>query len=153
MTGPPKEVEGGVPHHQDDRPSTHDFSSRQATHRGIDSSAPTAETSVVTGSQQVAWYETHLFLEAVLAQANLGPLAPAGSPQWCELSDGDPRKLLSLAVDGVHHVLRKSTSQEALADASRAVSAAADWSKIAREMQQCNDFHASKPWLRRRALP
>jgi hypothetical protein len=40
------------------------------------------------------------------------------------MSDGDPRKLLALAVDGEHHVLRKEVAQTARAEASRAVSGA-----------------------------
>jgi hypothetical protein len=104
-----------------------------------------------TGSQQVSWWETHRFLETVLAQANFGPLPRAGSPAWCALADGDPRKLLALAVDGEHHVLRVEVAQSAMAEASRAVSAAADWPGIARETQQRSEFRAARPWLRRSA--
>jgi len=100
----------------------------------------------------VSWWQTHEFLKAVLAQANAGPLPWAGSPAWCDLADGDPRKLLALAVDGEHHVLRKEVAQTAHAQASREVSVAANWSGIAREIQQRNSFHADKPWLRRAAL-
>jgi hypothetical protein len=52
------------------------------------------------------------------------------------MSDGDPRKLLALAVDGEHHVLRKEVAQTSLCDASRAVSAAADWRAIAHEIRR-----------------
>lgn len=100
-------------------------------------------------SQQRAWWPCHEFLKAVLAQANVGPLPQAGTPEWCELSDGDPRKLLALAVDGEHHVLRIETAQEACAEASRGVSAAVDWTCIAREVRQREDFYGRHPWLRR----
>ncbi|BBY35881.1 hypothetical protein MMAN_57980 [Mycobacterium mantenii] len=90
----------------------------------------------VSASQQVSWSETHQFLEAVLAQANVGPLPWAGTPEWCAMSDGDPRKLLALAIDGEHHVLRKEVAQAAHAQASRAVASAADWSAIANEIRQ-----------------
>lgn len=89
-----------------------------------------------TGSQQVSWSEVHRYLEAVLAQANIGPLPWAGVPEWCAMSDGDPRKLLALAVAGEHHVLRVEVAQTAHAEASRAISAAADWSAIANEIRQ-----------------
>ncbi|HME16031.1 MAG TPA: DUF2742 domain-containing protein [Mycobacterium sp.] len=102
-------------------------------------------------SQQVSWAETHRFIETVVAKANAGPLPWAGSPAWCELSDGDPRKLLALAAAGEHHVLRVEVAQTARAEASRAVAAAADWPKIARENKQRNDFYAARPWLRRAA--
>ncbi|WP_241666405.1 DUF2742 domain-containing protein [Mycobacterium marseillense] len=101
------------------------------------------------GSHQVSWWETHRFIEAAVAQANTGPLPPAGTPAWCELADGDPRKLLSLAIDGVHHVLRKEVAQAARAEASRAVSAAADWTAVARELSHREDFYRRHPWLRR----
>lgn len=101
------------------------------------------------GSRQVSWYETHQFIEAAVAHANAGPLPWAGTPEWCEMADGDPRKLLALAVAGEHHILRVEVAQAAQAEASRAVSAAADWPKVAREIQQRNEFRASRPWLRR----
>ena len=88
------------------------------------------------GSQQVSWSETRRFLEAVLAQANVGPLPWAGSPEWCAMSDRDPRKLLALAADGEHHVLRKEIAQTALAEASRAVSGAVSWKSVASEIQR-----------------
>ena len=84
-------------------------------------------------SQQVSWWETHRFIETVLAQANaVGPLPWAGSPEWCELADGDPRKLLALAIAGEHHILRVEVAQTAHAEASRAISDAADWSEVSR---------------------
>jgi Protein of unknown function (DUF2742) len=83
-------------------------------------------------SQSVSWWETHQFLQAAIAQASLGPIPAAGTPAWCELDDSDPRKLLALALDGEHQVLRKEVAQSAMADASRAVSAAADWPAVAR---------------------
>lgn len=86
-------------------------------------------------SQQVSWYPVHEFVEAVVAQANVGPLPVAGTPPWCELAAGDPRKLLSLAVAGEHHVLRVEAAQAAAAQASQAVSASADWSAVAQTVR------------------
>ncbi|MEY8015251.1 DUF2742 domain-containing protein [Mycobacterium servetii] len=106
-------------------------------------------TVPVTRSQQVSWYETHEFMQALLAQANCGPLPWPGTPSWCELADGDPRKLLSLAAFGVHNALRVETAQAALAEASRAVSAAADWPKISQEVRQRNEFRAEHTWAKR----
>jgi hypothetical protein len=100
-------------------------------------------------SQQVSWWETHLFIEAAIAQANLGPIPAAGTPAWRELDDSDPRKLLALAASGVHHCLRVDAAQSAMADASRAVSAAADWGRIGRRIREHNEFYVARPWLRR----
>jgi len=102
-------------------------------------------------SAQVSWEETHRFIEVALARTNAGALPAAGTPEWCAISDDDPRKLLALAVAGEHHVLRVDVAQTALAQASRDVSAAAHWSKIGREVKQLNEFRSSRPWLKRRS--
>lgn len=60
----------------------------------------------------------------------------AGTPAWCELADGDPRKLLAVAAAGEHHVLRVETAQQAHADASREIAAAAPWSTLARRVSR-----------------
>lgn len=104
----------------------------------------------MTGSQQVSWSAVHEFLQAVLTRANAGPLPWAGTPAWCELADGDPRKLLSLALCGEHHVLRVEVAQQAQAEASRTVADAADWPAVAREVGQRENFYSQRPWLRRK---
>ncbi|ORB92794.1 hypothetical protein B1T49_11565 [Mycobacterium persicum] len=86
-------------------------------------------------SQQRAWWPVHEFIEAVVRQANCGPIPAAGTPSWCELADGDPRKLLAVAIDGEHHVLRVETAQEQHANASKAIAAAVDWPQISRKIR------------------
>jgi hypothetical protein len=108
----------------------------------------TASKSVA--SQQVDFYDTHLFMERAIARANLGDLPAAGTPLWSALDDQDERKLLALALSGVHHCLRVEVAQSELAAASRAISAA-DWSAVSREIQQRSDFYSARPWLRRAA--
>lgn len=81
-------------------------------------------------SQQIAWFECHQFLQALLEHANVGPLPAAGTPAWCELPDADPRKLIALAEAGVHHALRLDAEQTAKAQASRDISASANWRSI-----------------------
>ncbi|AYE93449.1 hypothetical protein C0J29_00080 [Mycobacterium paragordonae] len=83
-------------------------------------------------SQQCAWWPVHEFLEAVVQQANYGQIPAPGTPSWCALADGDPRKLLSVAIAGEHHVLRVETAQEQFAEASKAIAGSADWSATAR---------------------
>ncbi|GFG71849.1 DUF2742 domain-containing protein [Mycolicibacter senuensis] len=83
-------------------------------------------------SRQVAWWPTHQFLTEYLAKSNLGDLPAAGTPRWCALADGDPRKLAALAVGGEHFVLRCEIAQEAAAEASKAIAAAEDWPVVAR---------------------
>jgi hypothetical protein len=100
-------------------------------------------------SRAVAWWPVHEFIARVIAQADDFPAA--GTPAWCALADGDPRKLLAVAVAGEHHVLRIETAQEALAEASKDISAAADWKSIAQEYQTLTNFRASRPWMKRTA--
>ncbi|WP_373138290.1 DUF2742 domain-containing protein [Mycobacterium marinum] len=110
-----------------------------------DSSRTTTEAGPLRAgspqSQQQAWWPVHEFLEALLQQANCGHLPAAGTPSWCELADGDPRKLLAVAVDGEHHVLRVETAQEQHAETSKAVAAAEDWPAHARSIRRHNEVY------------
>jgi hypothetical protein len=101
-------------------------------------------------SRTVSWWPVHEFLAAVLAQADTTPPA-AGTPAWCALADGDPAKLLALAVAGEHHVLRIEIGQEARAEAAKAIAAAADWPKVAREIQQRHAARRSGARIERRS--
>lgn len=108
------------------------------------------EFTAALASQQVSWWPVHEFLQAALAQANCaGPLPWPGTPAWCDLADGDPRKLLALASFGEHHALRVETAQTAKADAAQDVSASADWSQIARELRGRDAARASGAYIRR----
>ncbi|BBX67817.1 hypothetical protein MPSYJ_12780 [Mycolicibacterium psychrotolerans] len=82
----------------------------------------------------------HLFLEAVVAQANCGRLPIAGTPAWAELADGDPRKLLAVAIAGEHWVLRYQVGQEQRAEAAEDVWDGADWSEVARQVQRRHEI-------------
>lgn len=80
-------------------------------------------------SREVSWWPVHEFVAALVAQLD-EPLPTAGTPTWCALSGGDPRKLLALAVAGEHHVLRLELDQNASSEASKAVAAACDWGRV-----------------------
>lgn len=95
---------------------------------GAGSPAPT--------SKEVSWWSVHLFIEAAVAQANCGPLPTAGTPAWAALADGDPRKLLSLAVAGEHWVLRTEIGQEERAQAAQDVWGGENWTDVARQVQR-----------------
>lgn len=113
-----------------EKPTTaHDF-----TRRGIE-------------SQQVDWWAVHEFAQKRIDQAPDYPLL--GTPRWCQLDDRDPRKWAAVLDAAQHHAVRIEVAQTAMAEASRAVSAAADWAQIARESAQIREFFAEKPWLRR----
>lgn len=144
---PPIKVEGRAPHHQG-QPSTSSLSNLHATHRDTDPNAQPAETLDATRSQQVSWWSVHEFVTAVLNQVNDWPAA--GTPAWCSLANDDPRKWAAVLDGGRHHALRLELNQEVRAAASWAISAAADWPEVARAIQQRNDFHAVRPWMRRK---
>ena len=102
-----------------------------------------------TASRSVAWWPVHEFMAALLAQAN--DLPPAGTPAWCAMSDGDPRKLLALAAAGEHHVLRVEIAQEAQAEASKTIAASADWHALARALRQSDQARRSGAYIEREA--
>lgn len=85
------------------------------------------------------------FVHLLLAMAGIDgdELHPAGTAAWRALPDDDPAKLLSCLIDSPHHALRVEAAQAAMAQASRAVSAAADWGQIARETIALNSFRAN----------
>lgn len=101
-------------------------------------------------SQQVSWWSVHEFVTEALKQVGGWPLL--GTPAWCSLSNDDPRKWAAVIDGGQHHALRVELGQEARAEASRAISAAADWLAIAQEFHQRDAFYAAKPWLKRAAI-
>lgn len=98
-------------------------------------------------SRQVNWLTVHLFVQPYLDAVGSYPMA--GSPAWRALPDSDPKRWAALLDASQHWALRVDTCQEAMAEASRDISAAADWSQVATEMVQYNSFYAARPWLRR----
>lgn len=102
-----------------------------------------------TESQQVSWWSVHEWVQRYLDAA--GHYPPAGTPSWCDLADGDRRKWAALLDAARHWVLRVETHQEQLAEASKAVSAAANWPAVAQEIRDLESFRAACPWANRRA--
>jgi len=99
------------------------------------------------GSRQVSFWSVHQFVEPLLTAVGTWPMA--GSVEWCLLDDDDPVKVAALYDAAQHWALHLELNQEARAEASKAVSGAADWPKIAREIQEINNFRASRPWATR----
>ncbi|OBG14842.1 hypothetical protein A5768_08255 [Mycolicibacterium fortuitum] len=58
-----------------------------------------------------------------------------GTPQWCQMDDTDARKLMALVLGGVREALTNDTHQTAMAEASQAISAAADWTALAQRIR------------------
>lgn len=107
----------------------------------------TGTSEFSNSSRQVSWWEVHEFVQPYLTAAGSWPMA--GTPEWCLLDDNDPMKIAALYDAAQHWALRVETCQEARCQASRDVSAADDWSRVARKMVQRNSFYAARPFLRR----
>lgn len=119
--------------------------SRPSTTNGDLHSADSTANS--TASAAVSWWTVHEHVSPLLDAVGSWPMA--GTPEWVALPDDDPAKIAALFDAARHWALRVDTSQEAWCQASRAVSAAADWAAIGREIRSRNDFYRSRPWLKR----
>jgi hypothetical protein len=100
-------------------------------------------------NRQVAWLEVHLWRDRMLEQPGVQSFPVVGTPLWCALPDDHPVKLAAAVDAAQHHALRADTAQEQLAAAAQAISAAEDWSAIARANRDRADFLAANPWARR----
>lgn len=101
-------------------------------------------------SRQVSWFAVHQFVESLVAQANCGPVPPAGTPAWRQLADGDPRKLLAAARAGTHWCLRLDTEQQQRAQAAKDVAGAADWAALAARVRRRADATRTGNYIPRR---
>jgi len=109
-------------------------------------------------SRAVSWWETHQFVQPFLDSVGDWPMV--GSPEWCALPKDDRRRWAAILDAAQHWALRMETAQEAITQASHAISASAGvddeghlitWSRVAREVRDRTDFRATHPWARRRA--
>ena len=96
--------------------------------------------------RQVPWWDVHTYVTAV--GEHLGRPIGLGTPAWCALADDDPAKTAAL-LDASSIGRCGGNRQQAECEASHAISAAADWSAIARNIKDRNEFYAARPWLKR----
>src|SRR5690348_3635085 len=83
--------------------------------------ATTWQRPMLPRNQQVSWWSVHEHVAPLLESAGTWPMV--GTPEWCALSDDDPRKLAALYDAARHWALRVETAQQARAEASRSISA------------------------------
>lgn len=100
-------------------------------------------------SQQVSWWAVHEFVVPRLQQAGDWPLV--GTPAWCLLETRDPRKWAAVLDAAQHWALRVETCQEHARDAAHAVAGSVDWSALASQLRDRDDFYRARPWLKRRS--
>lgn len=118
------------------------------TNTQVTSTTPIADDNATTqlntcvSARQVSWWSVHEYVAPVLARVGEHPTI--GTPAWCALRDDDPRKVAAVFNAAQHWSLQLEMNQEAKAEASRAISAAADWPAVASEIQQRNSFRADR---------
>lgn len=105
-------------------------------------------------ARSVAWWPVLIFVADYLGvkptavPALFRSLPVPGTPRWCGLDDADPVKLDAVLDAGCRHALRLELAQEALAAASKDISAAADWRCVANELASLTAWRAARPWAR-----
>jgi hypothetical protein len=114
--------------------------------RNTDPSGSSSDSAAVS-SQQVNWWTVVEFTAPLLETVRSWPTL--GTPEWCALPDDHPAKLAALLDAARHWALRVETCQQAACEASRAIAAAENWSAIAQEVRDRNEFHALFPWMKR----
>jgi Protein of unknown function (DUF2742) len=87
-------------------------------------------------SRSVDWLSVHDFVVPLLNEVGCWPMA--GTLTWQNLTDDDPVKVAAIFDAARHHTLRVETAQAALAQASRDISASADWSAVSRAIRRRN---------------
>lgn len=87
-------------------------------------------------SRTVDWWSVHIHVKPLLEEVGCWPMV--GTLPWQALPTNDPLKMAAIYDAARHWALRVDTSQAALADASRAVAAATDWTRVANQIRQRN---------------
>ena len=84
-------------------------------------------------TREVDFLPVHLLVTPILNQIESWPAA--GTLPWEQLKDTDPAKWAAVLDAARYGALHMQLRQEALAAASREISAAANWSTLARRMR------------------
>lgn len=79
-------------------------------------------------SRTVDWWSVHTHVQPLLQEVECWPMV--GTLPWQYLPTDDPAKLAAIFDAARHWALRVDTAQATVAEASRAISTSADWSKI-----------------------
>jgi hypothetical protein len=139
-----KEAPPGKP--TGERPQPKPTDTNQVPTTGTQHHQDSGREKLIT-SRQVDWWRVHEYVAAALAAAGSWPMV--GTPAWCALDDCDPAKTAALLDAARHWALRVDACQEAEWEASREISASADWAAISRYVYKHAQFYAARPWLRR----
>ena len=100
------------------------------------------------GSRSVSCLAVYRFVLPALTKVGSWPML--GTAAWRALAADDPARWASLLDGGQHWALHLELNQEALAEASKDVAAAADWPAVALEVRQLADARKSGVRIERR---
>lgn len=101
----------------------------------------------MTMSQEVNWWLVHQWVAPALDDAETWPMA--GTLEWHELDDEDPRKIAALLDAARHWALRVDSCQQARVEAGEVIAAAAPWRQIAQRQHTAAVWYAEHPWAKR----
>lgn len=90
------------------------------------------DISIGAGSRQVSFEPVYELLSPLLGDPGLIP----GTPVWCQLDDTDPAKWQAVLWAALWWTVAQDARQAAQSDAAREISAATDWSALARRIAQ-----------------
>lgn len=98
------------------------------------SAQETVATANHTASSAVSWWSVQEWVAPLLDNLDGWPMV--GTPEWVALPDRHPAKIAAVYDAARHWALRVETGQEAVAEASQAISAAADWAALANRIRR-----------------
>jgi Protein of unknown function (DUF2742) len=104
------------------------------------------DTATQPHSAAVSWWSVHEWVAPLLDNLDCWPMV--GTPEWCALPDRHPAKIAAVYDAARHWALRVETGQEAVAEASQAISAVVDWAALASRIRR-----GRGPYIPRRPIP
>ncbi|WP_431240427.1 DUF2742 domain-containing protein [Mycolicibacterium aichiense] len=96
---------------------------------------------------QVDFFAVSEFVKPYLDAAGAWPMV--GSRAWVELPDDSPVKWAALLSAAEHWALKIELNQDAIVQASQAISGAAPWAQWSRDIRQRHDAIKSGAYIKR----
>jgi hypothetical protein len=82
-------------------------------------------------SKQITYLPVYELVSPLLGDPDVLP----GTPVWCQLEDTDPAKWKAILWAAVWWCVEQDARQAAMAEASKAIAASADWSAVAQRVR------------------
>lgn len=103
----------------------------------------------------ITWEPVRAFVGRLLAGRHTTIVA--GTPEWCELPEDDPAKMLAILTAGSRWCLETELDQIdqrriAAKHAAIEVATALDWTRVAKRIRDRDAFYKANPDLRRKKV-